>query len=159
MTRNVLNQLECKIGKAGEILCNTDDTGNVLLFVSSGKLVIYNQNQTPVADVDEGHFVLLPAEKSFIAIAITSTRLILMHAGPLSEMITDDPEWNPDRPVILPICPSLAKTLYIIEYYQNEKRTELTKHSFYQLVIFLMQTETYLVIVAILPIHYRNIVY
>ena len=125
MTRNVLNQLECKIGKAGEILCNTDDTGNVLLFVSSGKLVIYNQNQTPVADVDEGHFVLLPAEKSFIAIAITSTRLILMQAGPLSEMITDDPEWNPDRPVILPICPSLAKTLYIIEYYQNEKRSEL----------------------------------
>ena len=125
MTRNVLNQLECKIGKAGEILCNTDDTGNVLLFVSSGKLVIYNQNQTPVADVDEGHFVLLPAEKSFIAIAITSTRLILMHAGPLSEIITDDPEWNPDRPVILPICPSLAKTLYIIEYYQNEKRSEL----------------------------------
>lgn len=125
MTRNALNQLECKIGKAGEILCNTDDTGNVLLFVSSGKLVIYNQNQTPVADVDEGHFVLLPAEKSFIAIAITSTRLILMHAGPLSEMITDDPEWNPDRPVILPICPSLAKTLYIIEYYQNEKRSEL----------------------------------
>ena len=125
MTRNVLNQLECKIGKAGEIICNTDDTGNVLLFVSSGKLVIYNQNQTPVADVDEGHFVLLPAEKSFIAIAITSTRLILMHAGPLSEMITDDPEWNPDRPVILPICPSLAKTLYIIEYYQNEKRSEL----------------------------------
>ena len=125
MTRNVLNQLECKIGKEGEILCNTDDTGNVLLFVSSGKLVIYNQNQTPVADVDEGYFVLLPAEKSFIAIAITSTRLILMHAGPLSEMITDDPEWNPDRPVILPICPSLAKTLYIIEYYQNEKRSEL----------------------------------
>jgi len=125
MTRNVLNQLECKIGKAGEILCNTDDTGNVLLFVSSGKLVIYNQNQTPVADVDEGHFVLLPAEKSFIAIAITSTRLIVTHAGPLSEMITDDPEWNPDRPVILPICPSLAKTLYIIEYYQNEKRSEL----------------------------------
>ena len=125
MTRNVLNQFECKIGKAGEILCNTDDTGNVLLFVSSGKLVIYNQTQTPVADVDEGHFVLLPAEKSFIAIAITSTRLILMHAGPLSEMITDDPEWNPDRPVILPICPSLAKTLYIIEYYQNEKRSEL----------------------------------
>ena len=125
MTRNVLNQFECKIGKAGEILCNTDDTGNVLLFVSSGKLVIYNQNQTPVADVDEGHFVLLPAEKSFIAIAITSTRLILMHAGPLSEMITDDPEWNPDSPVILTICPSLAKTLYIIEYYQNEKRSEL----------------------------------
>ena len=89
MTRNVLNQFECKIGKAGEILCNTYDTGNVLLFVSSVKLVIYNQNQTPVADVDEGHFVLLPAEKSFIAIAITSTRLILMHAGPLSEMITD----------------------------------------------------------------------
>ena len=125
MIRIVLNQFECKIGKAGEILCNTDDTGNVLLFVSSGKLVIYNRNHMPVADVDEGYFVLLPAEKSFIAIAITSTRLILMHAGPLSEMITDDPEWDPDRPVILPICPSLAKTLYLIEYYQNEKRSEL----------------------------------
>lgn len=125
MKRNVLNQFECKTGKAGEILCNTDDTGNILLFVSSGKLVIYNRNQTPIADVNEGYFVLLPAEKSFIAIAITSTRLILMHAGPLSEMITDDPEWNPDRPVILPICPSLAKTLYLIEYYQNEKRSEL----------------------------------
>lgn len=125
MKRNVLNQFECKTGKAGEILCNTDDTGNILLFVSSGKLVIYNRNQTPIADVNEGYFVLLPAEKSFIAIAITSTRLILMHAGPLSEMITDDPEWNPNRPVILPICPSLAKTLYIIEYYQNEKRSEL----------------------------------
>ena len=87
--------------------------------------MIYNRNQTPIADVNEGYFVLLPAEKSFIAIAITSTRLILMHAGPLSEMITDDPEWNPDRPVILPICPSLAKTLYLIEYYQNEKRSEL----------------------------------
>ena len=117
MIRNVLNQFECKIGKAGEILCNTDDTGNVLLFVSSGKLVIYNRNHMPVADVDEGYFVLLPAEKSFIATAITSTRLILMHAGPLSEMITDDPEWD--------ICPSLAKTLYLIEYYQNEKRSEL----------------------------------
>ena len=125
MIRNVLNQFECKIGKAGEILCNTDDTGNVLLFVSSGKLVIYNRNHMPVADVDEGYFVLLPAEKSFIATAITSTRLILMHAGPLSEMITDDPEWDPDRPVILPICQSLAKTLYLIEYYQNEKRSEL----------------------------------
>ena len=125
MIRNVLDQFECKIGKAGEILCNTDDTGNVLLFVSSGKLVIYNRDQMPVADVDEGHFVLLPAEKSFLATAITSTRLILMHAGPLSEMITDDPEWNPDRPVLLPICPSLAKTLYLIEYYQNEERNEL----------------------------------
>lgn len=125
MKRNVLNQFECKTGKAGEILCNTDDTGNILLFVSSGKLVIYNRSQTPIADVNEGYFVLLPAEKSFIATAITLTRLILMHAGPLSEMITDDPEWNPDRPVILPICPSLAKTLYIIEYYQNEKRSEL----------------------------------
>ena len=81
MIRNVLNQFECKIGKAGEILCNTDDTGNVLLFVSSGKLVIYNRNHMPVADVDEGYFVLLPAEKSFIATAITSTRLILMHAA------------------------------------------------------------------------------
>ena len=125
MKRNVLNQFECKTGKAGEILCNTDDTGNILLFVSSGKLVIYNRNQTPIADVNEGYFVLLPAEKSFIATAITLTRLILMPAGPLSEMITDDPEWNPDRPVILPICPSLAKTLYLIEYYQNEKRSEL----------------------------------
>ena len=125
MTKNVLNQFECKNGKAGEILCKTDDTSNVLLFVSSGKLMIYNSNQMPVADVDEGNFILLPAEKSYMATAITSTRIILMHAGPLSEMITDDPEWDPDRPVVLPIFPSLAKTLYLIEYYQNEERDEL----------------------------------
>ena len=68
MKRNVLNQFECKTGKAGEILCNTDDTGNILLFVSSGKLVIYNRNQTPIADVNEGYFVLLPAEKSLFPI-------------------------------------------------------------------------------------------
>lgn len=124
MTRNVLNQLECKIGKAGEILCNTDDTGNVLLFVSSGKLVIYNQNQTPVADVDEGHFVLLPAENHYCdSHHIDTTHTHACRSA--FRMITDDPEWNPDRPVILPICPSLAKTLYIIEYYQNEKRSEL----------------------------------
>lgn len=66
MIRNVLKQFECKIGKAGEILCNTDDTGNVLLFVSSGKLVIYNRNHMPVADVDEGYFVLLPAENHLL---------------------------------------------------------------------------------------------
>lgn len=111
MIRNVLNQFECKIGKAGEILCNTDDTGNVLLFVSSGKLVIYNRNHMPVADVDEGYFVLLPAEKSFIATAITSTRLILMHAGPLSEMITDDPEWDPESSCHTPYLSIFSQNL------------------------------------------------
>ncbi|MCD8137124.1 MAG: hypothetical protein LUH01_14730 [Parabacteroides gordonii] len=48
-----------------------------------------------------------------------------MHAGSLSAMITEDPEWNPERPVILPIFPSLAKTIYLLESYQKEAKTKL----------------------------------
>ena len=113
------------MAKAGEVLCNTEDTGNVLLFVSSGKVAVLSREQAPVIEVDEGYFVLLPAEKSFIATAVTPAQTVLMQAGPLSEMITDDPEWDPDRPVILPIFPSLAKTLYLMEYYQKENRVRL----------------------------------
>lgn len=125
MTDNTLDQFECIRAKAGETLCNTDLSGNVLLFVSSGQVVIRNKNQVPVTDVDEGYFVLLPAEGTYIATAITSVRAILMHAGPLSDLITDDPEWDPDRPVVLPIFPSLLKTLYLIESYQQEEQNRL----------------------------------
>lgn len=125
MADNTLDQFECIQAKVGETLCNTDLTGNVLLFVSSGQVVIRNKCQVPVADVDEGYFVLLPAENTFIAAAITPVRAILMHAGPLSDLITDDPEWDPDQPVVLPIFPSLQKTLYLIESYQQEGRNRL----------------------------------
>ncbi|MCD7848365.1 hypothetical protein [uncultured Parabacteroides sp.] len=125
MREHFPNQFECRTAKAGEVLCNTEDTGNVLLFVSSGKVAVLNREQAPVIEVDEGYFALLPAEKCFIAKAVTPAQTVLMQAGPLSEMITDDPEWDPDRPVILPIFPSLAKTLYLMEYYQKENRVRL----------------------------------
>lgn len=125
MANNTLDQFECIRAKAGETLCNTDLTGNVLLFISSGQVVIRNKIQAPVAEVDEGYFVLLPAENTYIAAAITSVRAILMHAGPLSDLITNDPEWDPDHPVVLPIFPSLQKTLYLIESYQQEGRNRL----------------------------------
>lgn len=125
MIRNVLNQFECKIGKAGEILCNTDDTGNVLLFVSSGKLVIYNRNQCRLPMWTRGILYYCLPKNHLLRQPSHRHGSYSCMPGPLSEMITDDPEWDPDRPVILPICPSLAKTLYLIEYYQNEKRSEL----------------------------------
>lgn len=116
------NQFECKKAKAGEILYNTELIGNALLFVSSGKLRICNQNSIPIVEVNEGYFVLLPVDKNFIAIAETHVQTVLMHAGTLSEMITNDPEWNPESPVVLPIFPSLARTLYLIETYQHKER-------------------------------------
>lgn len=117
---NYFNQFECKKAKAGEILYNTKLIGNVLLFVSSGKLRICNQNSTPIVEVNEGYFVLLPVEKSFIVIAETPVQTVLMYAGTLSEMITNDPDWNPESPVVLPIFPSLARTLYLIETHQHK---------------------------------------
>lgn len=118
---NYFKQFECKTAKAGEILYNTELIGNVLLFVSSGKLIICNQNSTPVVEVNNGYFVLLPKEKCYIVKAETPVQTVLMHAETLSEMITEDPDWNPEKPVVLPIFPSLARTLYLIESYQQKR--------------------------------------
>ncbi|RHJ83010.1 hypothetical protein [Parabacteroides sp. AM08-6] len=125
MIKNVLNQFECKNANAGDILYNTDNLGNVLLFVSAGKLMICNKASTPLTEVEEGYFVLLPEGECHIAKAVTTVRTILMHAGPLSDFITEDPEWHPENPVVLPIFPSLAHTLNLIEFYEQEKRRSL----------------------------------
>lgn len=126
MRKKALNEFECKKAKAGETLYKTDYIGeNVLLFVSAGKLIICDKETVPITEVDEGYFVLLPAEKCYIATAVTDTQTILMHAGLLSEMITEDPEWNPDHPVVLPIFPALAHTLCSIENYEKERRNSL----------------------------------
>lgn len=123
--KQYLNQLESKNAKAGEILFNTILTDNVLLFVATGALVICSKKNEEAIEVNEGHFVLLPAETEHIATAITAVRIQIIHAGPLSDMIINDPEWNPERPVVLPILPALAHTLSQIEYYQNESHFTL----------------------------------
>lgn len=125
MIKNVLNQFEYKKVKAGENLYNTDYLGNVLLFVITGKLIVYNQSASPVAEVNEGHFVLLSGNKNYNIKTIIPAETILMHAGALSASITEDPEWNPECPVILPIFPSLAETLRQLKEYAEEKRQEL----------------------------------
>ena len=89
--KRYLNQLECKILRAGDSLFNTTTTDNLLIFVF--------------------HKV----------IASAPTRLILIHAGSLSDMIINDPEWNVEKPVVLPIPPALAHTLNQIEYYMKDK--------------------------------------
>ena len=104
---------------------DTEQMGNILLFVTTGKLLICSKTATPVVEVDEGYFVLLPTEKRHIITAITDAQTVLMHAGTLSTMITEDPEWNPERPVVLPTFPSLAKTLFLLESYQKEKRSNI----------------------------------
>ena len=122
--KNFINQFECKEVKAGEVVYDTEQMGNILLFVTAGKLLICSI-ATPVVEVNAGYFVLLPVEKRHIVTAITDVQTVLMHAGTLSTMITEDPEWNPDRPVVLPTFPSLAKTIFLLESYQKEKRSNL----------------------------------
>lgn len=119
--KKTIHPYECKTAKAGEIVYRTDFMGNALLFVSSGRLIICKEDLCPIAEVEEGHFVLLSAEKCLLAKAITPVETTLLFAGPLVDMITGDPEWNPDHPVVLPIFPSLARTLYVIDNYQKEK--------------------------------------
>ena len=113
--KNFINQFECKEVKAGEVVYDTEQMGNILLFVTAGELLICSIATTPVVEVNEGYFVLLPAEKRHIITAITDAQTVLMHAGTLSTMITEDPEWNPENPVVLPTFPSLAKTLFLLE--------------------------------------------
>lgn len=125
MIENVLNQFEYKKVKAGENLCNTDYLGNILLFVIVGKLIIYNQSASPVAEVNEGHFALLSSDNSYNIKSITPAETILMHAGTLSASITEDPEWDPECPVVLSIFPSLAETLRQLKKYAEDKRQEL----------------------------------
>ena len=122
--KNFINQFECKEVKAGEVVYDTEQMGNILLFVTAGKLLICSI-ATPVVEVNAGYFVLLPAEKRHIVTAITDVQTVLMHAGTLSTIITEDPEWNPERPVVLPTFPSLAKTIFLLESYQKEKRSNL----------------------------------
>lgn len=117
---SVLKQFECKDVRAGEILFNTIFPDNVLLFVATGTLMLLNKKRAATTEVNEGHFVLLPAEIHHVATAITSVHTIFIYAGPLSDMIVNDPEWDPERPIVLPIHPSLAHTLNQIEYFYQE---------------------------------------
>ena len=88
--KHYLNQLECKILRAGDSPFNTATTDNLLIFVFSGKLIIYSQEGTHIAEVTKDHFI-------------------------------NDPEWNLEKPVVLPIPPTLAHTLNQIEYYMKDK--------------------------------------
>ena len=118
--KRYLNQLEC-ILRAGDSLFNSTTTDNLLIFVFSGKLIIYSQEGTHIAEVAKDHFMLLAQNTNHKVIASAPTRLILIHAGSLSDMIINDPEWNVEKPVVLPIPPALAHTLNQIEYYMKDK--------------------------------------
>lgn len=122
---SVLKQFECKDVRAGEILFNTIFPDNVLLFVATGTLMLLNKKRAATTEVNEGHFVLLPAEIHHVATAITSVHTIFIYAGPLSDMIVNDPEWDPERPIVLPIHPSLAHALDQIEYFYQKNRYKL----------------------------------
>lgn len=128
---NLYKQFECKEVKAGEVVYDTELIGNILLFVTKGKLLICSESEIPVTEVSEGYFVLLPAEKRHIVRAITVVKTVLMKAGTLSAMITEDPEWNPERPVVLPTFPSLAKTVQQLESYQNDLKGSDKNHYLY----------------------------
>ena len=111
--KRYLNQLECKILRAGDSLFNSTTTDNLLIFVFSGKLIIYSQEGTHIAEVAKDHFMLLAQNTNHKVIASAPTSL--------SDMIINDPEWNVEKPVVLPIPPALAHTLNQIEYYMKDK--------------------------------------
>lgn len=110
------NQLECKDLKSGEILLNGPQTDNVLLFVMSGTLLFGNRKSHNEIKLKEGYFILLAATSDYKAMAITQSHILILHAGNLSELLVNDPEWNPEKPVVLPILPALKQTLEQIEY-------------------------------------------
>ncbi|WP_099465000.1 cyclic nucleotide-binding domain-containing protein [Parabacteroides provencensis] len=118
------SQLECKDVNAGKILLKGKLNNNLLLFVSSGSIIINSNNKSKI-EINEGHFVLLSANTDYIATAITASHILFIHADSLSDMIIDDPGWDPGNPQVLPILPALAKTLNQIEYYQKDTRTQL----------------------------------
>lgn len=115
-----INQLECKDVAAGEVLFNRILNTNLLLFAVSGSVLIHLPKDQFEMEVTEGHFVLLPAGMHYTITAVAASHILYVHAGSLSKMIVDDPEWNPERPVALPILPALDHILRQIEYYQKE---------------------------------------
>ena len=76
--KRYLNQLECKILRAGDSLFNSTTTDNLLIFVFSGKLIIYSQEGTHIAEVAKDHFMLLAQNTNHKVIASAPTRLILI---------------------------------------------------------------------------------
>lgn len=118
--KNFFNQFECREVKAGEVIYDTEQLDNILLFVIKGKLLICSKTSTPAIEINEGHFVLLPAEKRYIITTMTDVQTVLMHAGELSAMITEDPEWNPEQLIILPIFPALENTLQQLKTFNQE---------------------------------------
>lgn len=115
-----INQIETRDLQGGEVLFNRTLTTNLLLFVFTGALLIHVSKNNLELRVNKGHFILLSADILCTVTAVTPSHILRMQAGSLSKMIVDDPEWNPECPVILPILPALDHTLRQIEYYQKE---------------------------------------
>lgn len=115
-----INQIKSTDLQAGEVLFNKTLTANLLLFVFTGALLVRISENNREFTVDKGHFVLLTANIHYTATAVAASHLLLMQPDALSKMIVDDPEWNPECPVILPILLPLEHTLRQIEYYQKE---------------------------------------
>lgn len=98
---------------------------NLLVFVASGMLQLGNPENLWEEKVTEGHFILLAAGKVPVVTVLADAHLLLLRAGLLSETIVNDPQWNPEQPVVLPILPPLARMLSQIEYYQKERLLKL----------------------------------
>lgn len=123
--KRYINQMECRDVKAGEPLLDTVRKDNLLVFVSTGSLQLDNPENVWKKRVEEGHFILLAAGRTPAVTVVADAHILLIQAGSLSEMIVNDPEWNPQQPVVLPILPPLAQTLSQIEYYQKARQLKL----------------------------------
>lgn len=123
--KRYINQIVCKDVKAGEPLFDPIRKDNLLVFVCAGILQLAHPENAWDKQVEEGHFILLAAGDVPAVTVVVDARILLICAGPLSEMIVNDPQWNPQQPVVLPILPPLARTLSQIEQYQKERLLKL----------------------------------
>lgn len=106
-------------------MLDTPRKDNLLVFVSTGMLQLSHPDNLWEKKVSGGYFILLAAGRIPVVTVITDAHILLIHAGLLSETIVNDPDWNPEQPVVLPILPPLAHTLSQIEYYQKERQLKL----------------------------------
>lgn len=123
--KRYINQLECKDVKAGEPLFDGLRRDNLLVFVWSGMLQLGHPENSWEERVSEGHFILLAAGRVPVVTVVADAHILLLQAGLLSETIVNDPQWNPEQPVVLPILPPLARMLSQIEGYQKERQLKL----------------------------------
>lgn len=123
--KHYIDQLECKKMKEGDLLFDAPLTDHLFLFVLYGALEVGLPGIAPEISLNEKQFMLLTAGPYYPITALTAARILLIKTSSLPDLLTDDPQWKPDRPVVLPIFPALAHKLRLIELEYKQRHRHL----------------------------------